>query len=152
MIQIDAETARFLASPVMIILGTADSLGRPAIGRGLGCRFHTDGRMELAFSRWQWPRTAADIAATGQLAATWARPSDYVSYQLKGRAELREAGPGERDAAQRYCSDVSGVLTGLGVAPEQVAHWLTTQDLVLARLTVTEAYIQTPGQRAGVAL
>lgn len=152
MIAIDEQTARFLMSPVMIIMGTADAGLMPAIGRGLGCRLTERGEVEIVFSRWQWPRVASDLAVSHRLAATWARPSDYVSYQLKGSVTLRSCAAEDRTLAERYCADMTRVLTALGVSREQVGHWIVPRDLAVARMTVAEAYVQTPGQRAGVKL
>lgn len=152
MIAIDAQTARFLTSPVMIIMGTADAALMPAIGRGLGCRLTEHGEVEIVFSRRQWPRIASDLATSHRLAATWARPSDYVSYQLKGAAALRSCDAQDEALAGRYCADMARVLAGLGVSREQVDHWIVPHDLAVARMSVAEAYVQTPGQRAGVRL
>ena len=150
--QLDQETLRFLAGPVMIIIGSSDGRNRPAIGRGLGIRGHGPAEIDLVFSRWQWPRTAADIAETRRLAVTCSRPSDYVTYQVKGRATLRDAEKEHIARADAYRTDICAVLTGLGIVPAAIAQWTVSEDLVVARLKVTEAYLQTPGARAGTAL
>lgn len=152
MIIIDEQIAQFLTSPVMIIMATADAELMPVVGRGLGCRLTERGEVEIVFSRWQWPRIEADLLASRRLAATWARPSDYVSYQLKGSAMLRSCEAQDRALAERYCADMTQVLATLGVSLEQIGHWIVPRDLAVARMTVAEAYVQTPGQRAGVRL
>ena len=142
----------FVTSPVMIVLGSRDAANRPAIGRGLGIAARGDDLLDIVFCRWQWPRTAGDIDATGTLALTCARPSDYVSYQLKGDASLRAADAADRDLARAYRQDIAEVLIGLGVAPHMIAQWSSDRDLAVARLRVGTGYIQTPGTRAGTGL
>ncbi|WP_126174472.1 hypothetical protein [Altericroceibacterium xinjiangense] len=150
--QLDQETLRFLASPVMIIIGSSDSGNRPAIGRGLGVLGRGPGEIDLVFSRWQWPRTAENVAETRRLAVTCSRPSDYVTCQVKGKARLLVAEKEHIARADAYRTDISAVLNGLGVARATIAQWTVPEDLVVARLEVAEAYLQTPGPRAGTAL
>lgn len=149
---LSGDILHFLTSPVMIIIGSSDGRKRPAVGRGLGIRARNSAQLDLVFSRWQWPRIAADIAETARLAVTCARPSDYVSYQIKGRALLRDAVADDLALAHSYREDIHAVLTGLGVTPAAVAQWMQTKDLVVAELDVSEAYVQTPGPRAGTVL
>ena len=107
---------------------------------------------DLVFSRWQWPAIARDVVASGRLALTASRPSDYVTYQLKGRAELCEAGAEAAAVAREYCASVAETLGGQGVPEWMVARWTIDRDLAVARLRIDEAYVQTPGPRAGTAL
>jgi hypothetical protein len=150
--KLNDDILQFLTSPVMIIIGTRDAANRPAIARGLGASTRNDGAIEVAFCRWQWPQTARNIEATGALAVTCTRPSDYVSYQLKGEAALQPADACAQRRAQAYCQDIHEMLAGLGVPAHMVAQWTSDRDLVVARLSVREAYVQTPGARAGTAL
>jgi hypothetical protein len=148
--RISTELARFLEGPVMIILGTADAEGRPAIGRAVGARvFVAQQRLELMVAGWQWPETLAHVAATGRLAATFSRPSDYETYQLKGSAGLREADEDDLRLAERYRAEVERVLAEQSLAPGMAAHWLISRDLAVVRLAVEEVYVQTPGPGAG---
>ena len=150
--QLSAETSRFLVSPVTIVIASSDSERRPTVGRGLGIRVGSPTHLDVIFSRWQWPRVAADLAQTRRLAVTCARPSDYVTYQVKGNADLRAAHADDVAHATRYCQEIRAVLAGLGVAPSAVAQWTAIKDLAVAMLEVTEAYVQTPGPKAGTAL
>ncbi|RCS23020.1 pyridoxamine 5'-phosphate oxidase family protein [Phyllobacterium salinisoli] len=142
----------FIASPVMIIAGTRDADNQPAIGRGVGARISYEDRVEIVFSSWQWPETAANITSNGQVAITFARPADYVSYQLKGDATLRAAEPEDLALAERYCTATTAMFAHLGVEPDLVRPWLEYRDAVVANVIVRELYVQTPGPKAGTTI
>lgn len=146
------EIVGLLTSPVMIIMGTSDGQNWPAIGRGLGIARAGPDTIDVAFSGHHWAETAANIERQGCMAVTGARPSDYVSYQVKGPATLRPVDNRMAQVAANYRADIRLVLTDLGVPDHMIEHWTADRDLVVARLTVREAYIQTPGPRAGSVL
>lgn len=146
----DASLIRFLQRPVMIILGTVNTAMRPEIGRAVGVVTHPDtNSLALVVSRWQWPATVANVEATGRMAATFSRPSDYETYQIKGRAMARAATAADVDASRAYCRDTLAALMELGVGPDLVAHWQGERDLVAVALSVDAVFVQTPGPRAG---
>lgn len=142
----------FLGSPVMIIIGTSDESNRPAIGRGIGISMRRPDEMDVVFSRWQWAETAANIAATGLAAITVARPSDYVSYQVKGHASLQPADAQLAGVVAGYRAAIRPVLSALGIPAAMIDEWIVDRDPVAARLSVREAYVQTPGPRAGTVI
>ena len=151
--QIGNELAAFLASPVMIIMGTCDSTGRPDIARVVGARVDSEaGAVELVLSAWQWPRAVVNVRTRGRVAVTFARPTDYVSYQVKGRADLRAADAQALALAARYMEDVSAVLVSLGLQRSVLDAWFTDREAVVVRLEVDAIYVQTPGAKAGQAL
>lgn len=146
----DQALEEFLGSPVMIVIGTADGRLKPAIGRGLGTRLDSEaGAVELLFCERQWPATAANLRANGAVAVTFSRPSDYVSYQLKGRAMLRDATAEDSALCERYRRDIQQAVGALGVASKMMATWLVAHELVRARVAVEAIYVQTPGPKAG---
>ncbi|RXZ66343.1 pyridoxamine 5'-phosphate oxidase family protein [Pelagerythrobacter rhizovicinus] len=147
---IDEELAAFMASPVMIILGSCDGQSKPEIGRAMGALAHAaDNRIDLMVSAWQWPRMVANVRAGARLAATFARPSDYVSYQVKGHATVATATDDHAAAAAHYIERITATLGGLGLDRHLVAPWLVSRDLVVLCLSVEEIFIQTPGTKAG---
>lgn len=148
----EIDLKRFVASPVMIIIGTCDIAKSPTIGRGVGARVAGGDCLEVLFSAWQWPQTTANLRENGRMAVTFARASDYVSYQLKGRAELLDAGAEDHDRSQRYAANMIAVLEGLGLDRKIVVPWLGDRELLVARMTVEEVYVQTPGPKAGTAV
>jgi len=151
-LQLDHGLKQFLKQPLMIILGTADRVGRPAIGRGMGVfESEQDGHLDLIFSTWQWPDTATYIRETGRLAVTLASPSSYTSYQMKGKAWLRHAKPDDIERSDDYIEAIDMELQRLGVPPKLTLPWLCNREPLVATLNVSEIYVQTPGPRAGMA-
>ena len=147
---IQQDLAAFMASPVMIILGTRDDALVPEIARAIGAVAHrADGCVDLAVSEWQWSKTVANVRANGQLAATFARPSDYVSYQVKGLATAAPATAEHVALARRYIERMASILGELGLERQIVAPWLVERELVTLRLSVQEIFVQTPGAKAG---
>lgn len=147
---INQELAAFMASPVMIILGTRDASLAPEIARAVGAVVRREeGCVDLMVTEWQWPGTVANVRANGQLAATFARPSDYVSYQVKGHATAVPATAEHTTLARRYMESMVSTLGGLGLEQRIVAPWLVDRYLVVLRLSVAEIFVQTPGAKAG---
>ena len=148
--RIDNELATFLSSPVMTILGTCDAHGSPEIGRGVGAR--VDGKiglLEVVLSSWQWPGTVANVRNNGRAAVTFARPHDYVTYQVKGPAQIVEPDAHALMLSSRYINEITAVLCQLGLERRQIEHWLTQREAVLLRLPIESVFIQTPGAKAG---
>ena len=150
--QLDGEMLEFLSSPVLFIVCAADADRRPAIARGLGVLGRGPDELDLILSRWQWPDAVRNIASSGRLAVTAARASDYVSYQLKGSATVRDADAEEVECARRYWAAISDTLVRGNVPACIAAQWAPDRDMVAARLRISEAYVQTPGPLAGTSL
>ncbi|WP_267221499.1 pyridoxamine 5'-phosphate oxidase family protein [Dyella silvae] len=149
--RLSEEIKRFVVSPVMIIVGTRDGANRPSIGRAVGARIVDDENIELFISAWQWPETTSNLAANGQAAITFSRPADYVSYQLKGAACLRPAEQEDLEQSRRYQAMLYAHFSGLGHPAHLVSPFITERELTVARVFVKEAYVQTPGPKAGTA-
>jgi hypothetical protein len=146
----DQDLAVFMVSPVMIILGTCDDAHSPDIGRAVGAMADAaKGRIDLVVSQWQWPKTVANIRETGRLSATFARPSDYASYQAKGRASVVPATPEHLRHSARYVEAMTATLEGLGLDRWTVAPWFVTRDPVALAFSVEAVFVQTPGAQAG---
>ena len=113
---INAALATFLESPVMIIVGSCDDGLLPQVARAAGAVVdRATGRIDLIVSGWQWPQTIANVGRNGRLAVTFARPADYVSYQLKGRAAIIPASAAHRQRAQHYIEAMTETFAGLGL-------------------------------------
>jgi hypothetical protein len=147
---IDAALAGFLESPVMIIVGSCDDGLLPQIARAAGSIVDRSlGRVDLIVSGWQWPQTITNVGRNGQLAVTFARPSDYVSYQLKGRAAVIPASAAHRQRAQHYIEAMVETFAGLGLDRAIAAPWLVDLEPQVLRLAVERIFVQTPGEKAG---
>jgi hypothetical protein len=101
-------------------------------------------------SAWQWPETVANARAHGRIAATFARPSDYVTYQVKGRVDLvAPPAPALHACALRYAARIAEALAELGQPSDRTAPWRSERDLVALRVRPEQVFVQTPGARAG---
>jgi hypothetical protein len=150
---IDPNLAEFITSPVMMIIGTQGGSNRPEIGRCVGSRV-VPGRREvdIIISAWQWRGTVDNLRANGQAAVTFVRPSDYTSYQLKGRARVRPGGPEDAALSEAYIAAMTAALDEQGVQPAMAAVWLTSREAIAARISVESVSIKTPGHKAGTVL
>lgn len=149
--RLDDKLLDFFKRPLMCIVAVADEARRPSAGRGVGFHVGEDREtIDVIFSAWQWPRLEPAIRQTGRVAATFVSPSDYVSFQLKGSAVMRDADARDDEIAQQFIARATGELEGLGVPRDIIAPWLTAREARVARLTVSEIYIQTPGPLAGM--
>lgn len=149
--RLDDKLLEFLRRPLMCIIAAADAAGRPSAGRGVGLHLMEDrGTIEVIFSAWQWPRLEPCIRQTGRIAATFVSPSDYVSFQIKGAATMRDTQAPDLDRADRFMTAATNELESLGVPRRLIAPWLTAREARVAQLEVSETYIQTPGPLAGM--
>ncbi|CDZ34940.1 Hypothetical protein NGAL_HAMBI1145_25840 [Neorhizobium galegae bv. officinalis] len=144
------EIAGFIESPVMQIIGSSNATRRPEIGRAVGAWISTGSdRIDLVTSAWQWPETVANLRENGRIAVTFARPSDYVSYQLKGQATIRRAEPDEVERSSQYIVAIVSTQMRLGMLPELIMPVLSNRDPMLITMRVASVFVQTPGSRAG---
>lgn len=148
---LDEELADFIESPVMIIIGTRNADNVPEIARGVGVEVdRATGTISLLMSAWQWPETAANLASGAPIAITLARPSDYVSYQLKGIVTAARPGAGDDEArAGRYIASITSVLGGLGLDTMLAEPWQTDRELLRISVAPGQVFLQTPGAQAG---
>src|ERR1700731_1750290 len=147
---INAALATFLESPVMIIVASCDDGLLPQIARAAGAVVdRATGRIDLIVSGWQWPQTIANVGRNGRLSVTFARPADYVSYQLKGRAAIIPASAAHRQRAQHYIEAMTETFAGLGLDQAVAAPWLPRPGPHGLRLPGEALFVQTPGEKAG---
>jgi hypothetical protein len=147
---IDAALATFLEGPVMIIVASCDDRLLPQIARAAGAVIdRAKGRVDLIVSGWQWPQTITNVGRDSRLAVTFARPNDYVSYQLKGRAAVIPASAAHRQRAQHYIEAMIETFAGLGLDRAVAAPWLVDLEPQVLRLAVDTIFVQTPGEKAG---
>jgi hypothetical protein len=146
---LDEERRAFFVSPVMIVVASGGADLRPSLGRAIGARVAEGDVVELMVSRWQWPTVVDDVVRQGAIAVTFVRPSDYVTYQVKGRGRLREAGADDLRLVDHYIATISATLSALGVPASVMAPWLVPRDVVGITVAVDDIYVQTPGAAAG---
>lgn len=149
--RLDDELLEFLRRPLMCIIAAVDGDGRPSAGRGIGLHVLEDREtLDVSFSAWQWPRLESSIRQTGRLAVTFVSPSDYVTFQIKGPAAMRNTEAADLDRADRFMAEATGELASLGVPPSIIEPWLAAREARVARMGASEIYVQTPGPHAGM--
>lgn len=158
-VSIGDELKTFLEGPVSVLVGTRDSRLVPEITRAWGPRVSEDRRrvslcVPLATSR----KTLDNLDANGQIAVTFSLPTNYRTFQLKGR-DVTAAEPDSTDLAvvERHRDAFAAVNVPLGQPRCQVeAFWraeIETSVLLVKIFFVPEqVFDQTPGPGAGRSL
>jgi hypothetical protein len=144
-----SEVAAMLRDPAMIIMSAECDTPWPVIARGLGASIEEEGTLDLLFAADRYPVVAGCLEPHARMSATITRLSDYLSYQLKGRAALHPLAAADIALVSAYRQSIVTSFGAAGIVPSMVLRWLAGTSLVKARLAVSEAYIQTPGPLAG---
>lgn len=151
---IGQELRHFIEGPVMNVIAVPTEAGRAAIGRGAGTRVSSTGdRVETMVPRALWPDLLGASNPGCRIALTFVRPSDYCTYQLKGRIDaIADADIADGVWARRYVDAMSRTLVTLGIDPVQIPHWISPSGLARVSYSVDETFLQTPGPTAGARL
>jgi Pyridoxamine 5'-phosphate oxidase len=155
-VSIGDELKTFLEGPVSVVVGTRDSRRVPEITRAWGPRVSEDRRsvslcVPLATSR----KTLDNLEANGEIAVTFSLPTNYRTFQLKGRrATAAEPDSADLAAVERHREAFAEVNEPLGQPRAQVeAFWRaeieTSAALVRILFAPEQVFDQTPGPGAG---
>jgi hypothetical protein len=155
-VSIDGALKSFLEGPVSVLVGTRDSRLIPEITRAWGPRVSEDGRrvslcVPVATSR----KTLDNLEANGEIAVAFSLPTNYQTFQLKGR-RATTAEPDSTDLAvvERHRDAFAAVNESLGQSRQRVdAFWraeiATSAALVKILFAPEQVFDQTPGPGAG---
>ena len=158
-VSIRDELKNFLEGPVSVLVGTRDSRLVSEITRAWGPRVSEDRQrvslcVPLATSR----KTLDNLKGNGEIAVTFSLPTNYRTFQLKGR-HAKAAEPDSTDLAvvQRHRDAFATVNEPLGQSRQHVeAFWraeIETSAVLVKILFVPEqVFDQTPGPGAGRSL
>lgn len=152
-VSIGAELAAFLQGAVGIVVASRDARLLPSIGRAVGCRVDREaGSVTVFLVPSENAALLADLRASGRIAAVFSEPSSHRTVQVKGcDARERAVDASDRDAMSIYAgaldAELASIGFGDGYARALIAH--EPSDLVGVEFTVAEAFVQTPGPRAG---
>ncbi len=155
-VSIGEELKTFLEGPVSVLVGTRDSRLIPEITRAWGPRVSEDRRrlslcVPVATSR----KTLDNLEANGEIAATFSLPTNYRTFQLKGRhATAAEPDSTDFEAVERHRNAFAMVNERLGQPRRQVeAFWRceieTSSVLVKILFAPEQIFDQAPGPGAG---
>lgn len=153
--KLTAELAAFCQSGISIVLGSRGADGRPVAGRALACTVSPNGAVRLMMARRPNQKLLEALARGGAIAATFTRPQNHRSIQLKS-ARARTVDPGANASAlvDAQCANFRSELTNVGYSESFAATYCAwnADDLIAVEFTVDAAFVQTPGPGAGSAL
>jgi hypothetical protein len=145
-----------MARGVSVIVGSRDLANRPSVMRAVGSVVEDEGRsITVYLARSQSRQLVQDIAATGHIAVVFSEPSTHRTVQVKAtRASLRNAGPADQPALDRYLASMEHEIQLVGHAPPLTRAMLAYRldDVVAISFSPEQAFDQTPGPRAGEGL
>ena len=154
---IDNKLKAFLEGPVSIVVGTRDSRMVPEITRAWGARVSDDsGQISMCVPLGTSRKTLDNIESNGDIAATFALPTDYRAFQVKGvRATISEPDEADLAAVQRHRDAFTEANLPLGQTRERLASFFqaemeTSPTLVKIVFTTQQIFDQTPGPGAGL--
>lgn len=153
---ISDELKALIEGPVSVLVGTRDSRLVPEITRAWGPKVSEDRRsvslcVPLATSR----KTLDNLEANRKIAVTFSLPTNYRTFQLKGRhAKTAEPNSTDLTFVERHRDAFAAVNAPLGQPRELVeAFWraeIETSAVLVRILFVPEqVFDQTPGPGAG---
>jgi len=151
-----ADLLALMRRGVSVIVGSRDRGHRPSLMRALGSQVAVDGSAVTVFlSQRQAAPLLADLQAGGPIAVVFSEPSTHRTIQLKASAtEARRATPQDEPALQAYLLSMERELALVGIAAPMTRAMLSyaLDDLVAVGFQPEQAFDQTPGPRAGLAL
>jgi hypothetical protein len=148
---IGAETAAFLESGCVLILGTVGPDNEPHASRGWGVtvlegeptklRLLLDAHDDIAI---------AHVESGGLVAVTGGCVQTLRSTQLKGRgSDLEPATPADEARADRYIDEMITIINEVDGTPREHVARMRPSGFVACTVTIDEFYDQTPGPGAG---
>lgn len=147
------EWMEFIQAGLSISVGSASAGGVPQVVRAYGCRVAADGRtVRLIFPVSQAQPVLDAIRETGNIAASFCKPSTHLSIQLKGRdARMRRVDGLDVEAVRKQTTAFRSEIMALGFDEAFVCAltWSESDDLAAVTFTPSDAFLQTPGPRAG---
>ncbi len=136
-----------------VVLSSASAAGVPSLCWGMAGRVLDDRRTVEAWVREDQARQfLADVRATGRVAAVFSEPYTSVAVQMKGSGASVRAATRDDEAFLRH--HVGNMVRELALLyiPEQFARNFFEQPwtaLAVVRFEAGDAFVQTPGPRAG---
>jgi hypothetical protein len=154
--QLPDDLVRIADTGVIVIVGTCNADRVPEVSRAWGVRVLPEhDAVEVCVSSRVCGRTLDNLAANQQIAVTITSPSNYRSFQVKGRAvETRSITPSDLARITRHQRAFTDEVVAVGM-PEQSAVRLSSiemedePEITNIRLLVEAVFTQTPGPGAG---
>ena len=144
------ELVEFVESGVTNLVATRDAELRPECMRGAGTLVAQDRKtLTLLVPEATAGRTLRNVADNGRIAATFSRPVDHRTVQIKGTVvHSRPATEDERLAQERYLASLVEQLYWVGL-PRSVVRRMRCSPAVALSVRIEAIFDQTPGPGAG---
>jgi Pyridoxamine 5'-phosphate oxidase len=151
---IGAETAAFLESGCVLIVGTVAPDGEPHVARGWGVTVLGGEPTRLRLLIDSYDSVAiANLASGAKVAVTGGCVRTLQSTQLKGHASAIEpVTTDDEERAERYIDEMTSIINEVDGTPRSQIGRLRPSGYVACTVTVDEFYDQSPGPRAGAAI
>lgn len=153
---LDQDHAAFIQGSVSVIAASRNADNEPNLSRAIGCRVASDHRqVTLFFFVAQSVALLADLRSNGAIAVVFSEPSTHRTLQLKGTdATVSPLTEGDGHIIATYRQRLVDELQKI-FFPESFSRALTAcsaGDVVAVTFTVSAAFVQTPGPKAGTPL
>lgn len=150
---IDSALARFVTGGVSISLASGRPGALPSMARGTGCRIDPGGStLSILLAATPGAALLDDVRRSGSVAVVFSQPSTHRTVQLKGSdARIVPLEADDPPRVRAYVDAFVAEVSAMGYPGETLRALLGCEidDLVAVRFTVSAAYSQTPGPRAG---
>lgn len=150
---IDRQLASFLEEGLSIHIGARNEALQPSGSRASAVRIDEDGHHAWVYiPDLGASRVVPDLEKNGQLAVSFARPTDDRACQFKGTVtEMRKATADERTVIENQWRGFMRQLERIGIPSDLALGWASWPAIAI-RLRVTAVFEQTPGPLAGTPL
>jgi hypothetical protein len=149
---VNSELAAFMQSGVSVIVASVAPDLRPLAGLGLACRIDGTGTVRVLMRRRANVALVNAIAKGAPVAATFTRPYDHRSIQIKASsARFADPVPDDASEAARQCAGMRDALINGGYEATFASAYVSFEpgEIVAIELRPDRAFVQTPGPGAG---
>ena len=150
---LDPALLQHLGLGVAFVVATANEALEPEVCRAWGPCWNPEAATLAVVLPLPAARSTVDnLTRTTAVAFTFTMPTCYSAYQLKGhREEFREPSAKDWQRARNQFDAFLVEAASVGVDPATYSAWFPAEAVVLVA-RINNAFLQTPGPKAGQAL
>jgi hypothetical protein len=150
---LDAANAAFMQGSVSIVASSRNSDNLPSLARCVGCRLSSDRKLvTLLVPKSRALELLDAVKISHQIAVVFSEPSTHRTIQLKGNdAEVGPAQKKDTKISKDYADAFVGEVCPMGYCETAIRALVTSTDADLQAISFhpCDAFLQTPGPRAG---
>jgi hypothetical protein len=147
-----ADLISFCQSGISSVVATRGVDGAPIAGLALGCDIDAAGHVRILLPRAANEALLHGLEAGSRIAATFSRPSDHRSIQIKGPAARRvPLRAGDKSLLDAQCAGMARELRDAGYSDAFSFGYCAFDlaDIVAIEFMPESVFVQTPGPGAG---